>query len=469
MVNILQKSSENIIKGIIFSVFESEGPIPIVCIPEIIPEHQQLLISMKSISLLMGEQVYQDGQEIDSIKYFGILPFPDMQFTGLTYFFLISDESARGKAKAATISLLIKDSMASILYEQMKDLSIFISESANQINKMTTSEQTYEIILRLYETIDSFLNKVRTPISSERNLKILFTGLDASGKTSYLRAIKQKYSELTNIKPTRGVDRYEEQILGKDLMEWDVGGQIKYRQFFLKQADLYLFDTNLLFFLVDMRDSKRFPEMYEFFGKIISILEAFNQYPPIIVNLHKIDPDIECDQEIIQNIPIVIEELLKIGKKFQIKFFKTSIFNPYSLTKSFSEGLSAMSPNREILRSQIRWLAHNINAEAILLLNNSSIILSDYSVDELTKRVSEISAPHFQNLYRTFSEFKLLRKSQAIWQMDEKVILFIRLNLPQEPVFLMCLVKNNAKVFSDLDKVLPEFESRIFPLLKSFL
>lgn len=112
------------------------------------------------------------------------------------------------------------------------------------------------------------MNKVRTPISSERNLKILFTGLDASGKTSYLRAIKQKYSELTNIKPTRGVDRYEEQILGKDLMEWDVGGQIKYRQFFLKQADLYLFDTNLLFFLVDMRDSKRFPEMYEFLVKL---------------------------------------------------------------------------------------------------------------------------------------------------------------------------------------------------------
>ncbi|MHA1672491.1 MAG: ADP-ribosylation factor-like protein, partial [Promethearchaeota archaeon] len=243
----LQDIKEEIIKGIIYSVFETEGPTPIVSIPETIPIHNQLLISMKSISLLMGEQIYQEGKEISTIKYFGILPFPDLFMTSLTFFFLISDEDARGQAKAATISLLINETYTSILYEQMKDLSVLIANSADKINKQTTKDFAYNLILDLYEQIEVYLQKVNAPMSTERNLKILFTGLDASGKTSYLRAIKQKFSELTNIKPTKGVERQEENILGQDIMEWDVGGQLKYRTNFLKQADLYLYDTNLLF------------------------------------------------------------------------------------------------------------------------------------------------------------------------------------------------------------------------------
>ncbi|MHA1776942.1 MAG: ADP-ribosylation factor-like protein [Promethearchaeota archaeon] len=468
-MNRLEKSSENIIQSIIFSVFEREGPIPICCIPAEIPEEQQLLIAMKSISLLMGEQVYQDGQEISSIKYFGILPFPDMEITGLTYFFLISDESARGKAKAATISLLVKNYNASVLYEQMKDLSIFMGDCAKDITKRSNREEIRENILKLYETIDGFLNHVKIPLRKERNIKILFTGLDASGKTSFLRAIKQKYSELTGIKPTRGVERHEEVILGQNLMEWDVGGQMKYRTAFLKQADLYLYDTNLLFFLVDMRDLERFPEMFDFFTKIIRILESFNQYPPVIVNLHKIDPDIEKDPSILDNINQIKSKLAKIAHKFQVKFCKTSIFNPYSLIKSFSAGIGSISPNRDILRGQLKWLANQSDAEAILLLNNSSIIISDYSINEVTKLVSEISAPHFQNLYRTFSDFKLLKKKKAIWQMDKEMIIFIRIDLLEESLYLMALIKSNPKIVEKMDNLVSEFVNRILPLVKSFL
>lgn len=469
MVNRLEESSEKIIHSIIFSVFEREGPIPICAVPENIPEDQQLLIAMKSISLLMGEQVYQDGQEITSIKYFGILPFPDMEITGLTFFFLIQDEDARGKAKAATISLLVKNYHASVLYEEMKDLSVFIADSAEEITKHSNRDEICENMLRLYETIESYFEHVKIPVSSERNLKVLFTGLDASGKTSFLRAIKQKYSELTGIKPTRGVERHEEKILGQNIMEWDVGGQKKYRTAFLKQADLYLYDTNLLFFLVDMKDPRRFPEMCEFFAQIITILKSFNQYPPIIVNLNKVDPDIENQADLMESITQVKNELSKIGKNFQLKFFKTSIFNPYSLIKSFSEGIRIMSPNRDILRGQLKWLSREIEAESVLLLNNSSIILSDYSINEMTRLVSEISAPHFQNLYRTFSDFKLLQRKQAIWQMDKEMIVFLRINYMEESLFLMCLVKTNFQIMEKIEKIIPEFLTRIRPLIKSFL
>ena len=468
MVN-LEAIREEIIKGIIYSVFETEGPTPIVTIPDTIPIHNQLLISMKSISLLMGEQVYQEGKEVSTIKYFGILPFPDLFITSLTFFFLVSDEDARGQAKAATISLLIKDSYSAVLYEQMKDLSVLIASSADKITNQTTKDDANNIILELYEQIDVYLQKANTPMSTERNLKILFTGLDASGKTSYLRAIKQKFSELTNIKPTKGVERQEEQILGQDIMEWDVGGQLKYRTNFLKQADLYLYDTNLLFYLVDIKDKERYNEAFDFLKSIVAILESFNQFPPIVVNLHKVDPDIEENPEIMADLQYLKNHFTLIGKKFQMKFFHTSIFNPYSLTKSFSEGIGAMSPNREILRGQLKWLANQLNAEAVLLINNSSIILSDYSVDVLKGRVSEISAPHFQNLFRTFSDFKLLKRNKAVWRMDDEVIVFIKIDIKLESIYLLCLLKDRFGLVEEIEKILPYFTGRIDPLIKSFL
>ncbi|MHA1563532.1 MAG: hypothetical protein ACTSPA_15630, partial [Promethearchaeota archaeon] len=115
---------------IILSVFEKEGPVPKLCVPNNLSEDNRMIIAMKSISLLMGEQIYQGGNFFDSVKYFGILPFPDLELTGLTYFFLIKDENARGKAKAATISLLVENKRSYFLYENTKQLSIMLAETA---------------------------------------------------------------------------------------------------------------------------------------------------------------------------------------------------------------------------------------------------------------------------------------------------------------------------------------------------
>ena len=60
---------KGIVSGLIFSVFETVGPTPVVCFPEDMDDLSQLAIAMKSISLLMGESVYQEGEQLDSIKY----------------------------------------------------------------------------------------------------------------------------------------------------------------------------------------------------------------------------------------------------------------------------------------------------------------------------------------------------------------------------------------------------------------
>ena len=74
--------------------------------------------------------------------------------------------------------------------------------------------------------LDSIL-KQKAPI--HRNLetedKILFTGLDNSGKTSIIYSLKREISQIALLKPTRQAQRQIFKYLGKQISEWDLGGQ----------------------------------------------------------------------------------------------------------------------------------------------------------------------------------------------------------------------------------------------------
>ncbi len=461
--------NNEIIHGLIFSVFEEEGPVPIVTFPNDMDEMQRFTIAMKSISLLMGDQAYQGGVDIESIKYFGILPFPDYKLTSLTYFFLIADEGARGNAKAATFSLLIKESRSSFIYENMKDLSVFFAESAQEINKDSSKPELQSLMDALLEKISTYIQNIKKPIESSRNIKILFTGLDSSGKTSFLRAIKQKYSELTNIRPTKGIERSEEEVLGVSLSEWDIGGQKKYRQNFLKQADLYLYDTNLLIFLIDIRNVDRFSEALKFFNDILEILRSFKQFPPFIICNHKYDPDITSDSTIEMEYKNLKEKFLQNAPEFQLRFVKTSIFNQYSLNKAFSSGINLISPNRDILRGQLQWLSQKTKAMAMILVDNNNIILSDFSINLQSQKISEMAAPHFKNLYKTFNDFKILKQKSATLQMDENLITFNNIHIDHNQIYLLSLLNNRDKPLNILMESIPEFKKRITPLIESYL
>ena len=127
-----EKDLGNIIKAVVLSIFDEEGPTPRVYWPDDLDESARLLIAMKTISLLMGDETYQDGDDLD-INYFGILPFPDLKLSGLTYFFLIADEKSRGGAMAATITVLIDDENKTFFHENMKYLRVIVDKAATEI------------------------------------------------------------------------------------------------------------------------------------------------------------------------------------------------------------------------------------------------------------------------------------------------------------------------------------------------
>ncbi len=466
--------NSNLIKSIVLSIFNEDGPTPIVYWPNNLDETARLLIAMKTISLLMGDSKYQDGVDIDGINYFGVLPFPDINLIGLTYFFLISDENARGHAKAATITVLINETKSTFFYQNMKYLSILMDKASTQIQAAETLEETKQIMNDLKSELFTFTNEIKDPYSTKRKIKILFTGLDRAGKTSFLYGVKKRYSEIIKTLPTKGVHRSEENVFAEQnstISIWDLGGQMKYRQKYFEQSKIYLYNVDLMYFFIDIQNTERIPEAIDLLKKILHSLKEFQEYPPIIICLNKFDPDIQQYEEIRLNVLRATEQISQLSNKFFLKIFQTSVFIHWSLISAYSYGLSQLSPNRELFRTQLKRLSRQTNSDALLLLNENGIILSNYSKDMISGKVFEISAPHFQTLYKTFKEFKLLKKdfiiSSGISQQSKKLV-FKKIKVDKYNLYLLFFMDKDFGI-ERIEESLPTFSKNIVDLINTYI
>ncbi len=470
----MSKQKSSIIKSIVFSLFDDDGPTPKIYWPETMDESSRLLIAMKTISLLMGDTVYQNGTSTDDVNYFGILPFPDLKLNGLTYFFLIFDPKARGNAKAATLTVLIDEDDRVFFYENMKYLRIIIDSASTKIQMAKTLEENEVILNDLKGELFDFTNEIKDPFSLKRQIKILMTGLDRAGKTSFLHAVKKRYSEIIKTLPTKGVARSEEKIFEEQnstISVWDLGGQKTYREKFLEQRKVYLYNVDLLFYFIDVQDFSRINESVDLFSKVIASLIELEEFPPIVVCLNKTDPDIKKSKDIRANINTITEKISEISERFFVKIFETSIFDGFSLISAYSYGLSQLSPNRELFENQLKHFAKKINSDAILLLNENGIILSNFSRMGISEKVFEISAPHFQTLYKTFKEFKLLKQdfliSSGITDESKKII-FKRIIVEKYNLYLLMFMEKDLNL-DKIEKHLPKFTKNLKILIQTYI
>ena len=471
----MSKQKNSIIKSIVFSLFDDDGPTPKIYWPKTMDESSRLLIAMKTISLLMGDTVYQNGTSTDDVNYFGILPFPDLKLNGLTYFFLIFDPKARGNAKAATLTVLISEDDRVFFYENMKYLRIIIDSAASKIQIAKTFKENEVIMNDLKKELFDFTSEIKDPFSLKRQIKILMTGLDRAGKTSFLHAVKKRYSEIIKTLPTKGVARSEEKIFEEQnstLSVWDLGGQKTYREKFLEQRKVYLYNVDLLFYFIDVQDFSRINESVDLFSKVIDSLIELEEFPPIVVCLNKCDPDVKKSKDIRANINKIIEKINEISERFFIKIFETSIFDGFSLVSAYSYGLSQLSPNRELFENQLKHFAKKINSDAILLLNENGIILSNYSGIGISEKVFEISAPHFQELYKTFKEFKLLKSGKDFLTSgitdESKKIIFKRIVVEKYNLYLLMFMEKDLNL-DKIEKHLPKFSKNLNELIQTYI
>ncbi|MFX0073356.1 MAG: ADP-ribosylation factor-like protein, partial [Candidatus Hermodarchaeota archaeon] len=469
----MTENNVNIIRAIVLSIFDEDGPTPKIFWPNDLEETASFLIATKTLSLLMGDAIYQDGDSIEGINYFGVLPFPDLNLKALTYFFLIADVNARGNAKAATITILVKEDDRAFIYENMKYLRVIMDKTATDIQE-AEEEDLNKIIDRFKEELLEFCKELKEPFDSKRKIKIVYAGLDQAGKTSFLLAIKKKYSEIIKTLPTKGVARSEEKIFKEQnshITVWDLGGQKTYREKYIEQSKYYLYNIDLLFYFIDIQDTGRLNDSIELFIKIINSLDELDEYPPIIVCINKFDPDLKNSKKTKKNYKDITNQIKKHSGKFFIKIFQTSIFDQWSMISAYSFGLSQLSPNRELFRQILKQFAENTNAETLLLLNDKGIILSNYSKNKSSSKVFEISAIHFQSLYKTFKEFKLLKKNYIISSgisEDSKNIIFGKVKLDKYDLYLLLFMEEYHSI-EKIEQYLPDFSRTLNEIISTYI
>jgi len=180
-------------------------------------------------------------------------------------------------------------------------------------------------------------------ITGKSAQKIIVIGLDNAGKTAILNKFGGRLgiSDLANLKPTKGVDRrhIKSENSDLDLFIWDFGGQETFRNKYLKNPEQYFLEVDLLIYVIDLQDSERFPESFEYFEQILKTLTILEEDPFVLIYIHKFDPDLKHDTETLLNIELLKDNLNQSLTSFGYDYeaYLTSIYSLITNEPEFSK------------------------------------------------------------------------------------------------------------------------------------
>ncbi len=211
--------------------------------------------------------------------------------------------------------------------------------------------------------------------------KVVFLGLDFAGKTSIITAITKRFGfeeEVARLKPTRRVARDTFRFLGLEFYRMDFGGQAQYREDYLKNPAKYLSGTDLIFYVIDAQDYNRYIETIDYLDQLLLFFKEEQDYPPICVLFHKMDPQFVKDKIINQKILTLKQALTRYSHDFDIFFFETTIFDIKSIMTAFSSGLSMVFEKMEIVSNLFSEISRNYNSILIALFDAKGITIGEY-------------------------------------------------------------------------------------------
>jgi len=212
----------SIVKGLVFCAYDKLGPQPIYMFPkpfkvkDLGSENKEKIvgkglemslrdymqISIKTLSLLLGDGMLfnKDYALLKQYQYFGVIPFPDFHLTALTFFHFVEVKFDEAPL-ASAFCILVDENQRGFLYNNINRLKNIVIDFFNQFDKKIAEEflpqeQVERHFKSLLKKIITIEKTPATPITSQRKMKILFAGLDDSGKTSFLLSIDRKFSKL---------------------------------------------------------------------------------------------------------------------------------------------------------------------------------------------------------------------------------------------------------------------------------
>ncbi|MEX2754582.1 MAG: ADP-ribosylation factor-like protein [Candidatus Sigynarchaeota archaeon] len=306
--------------------------------------------------------------------------------------------------------------------------------------------------------------------------KILFSGLDFAGKSSIIATVKNEFEKIVNPQPTKLTERSEFTFLGQSIHDWDMGGQRLYRIQYLKRPMIYYADTSILFYVIDVLDEERYDEAIDFLYDTLQLFDKLNVNPLISILFHKYDPDVERDSKknrIELKITALTNKIKVLAYGRDLLFFRTSIFNRYTVIDAFSKTLLNLFPDKNVVDYALQELASKTGANIIIILDDKRNLLgqnivasSDIQYEELVK-LAQNTLLSFLYLNENFQFYPFLKSNYIIIQLEKYSFLWSQIVEEEKKVFYIIVFKDGAN-FDDLLKMdVQSVGKTLIKLLKS--
>ena len=293
-------------------------------------------------------------------------------------------------------------------------------------------------------------------------LKIMVIGLQNVGKTSILYTLEKKYSLLGSLTPTKGIDRSTFKIFGYQVSAWDLGGQEQYRKAYL-QKNILFSETDLMLYCIDIKDQGSELAL-DYYQDILEIFTELNQSPPILLLLHKVDPDIKNDPIIRKKIDGLKKKFQDVSIGFDFIFFETSIYDEWSLINAFSYGLRKLSTKTEVLSHHLTDFAQKILASAIILLNQNGYLIAEYASNEKSAFSCQSVSIQSMYMYLIMKERNIKPEKITVNLKDGEFIVFKEITINMENLFIIfsSKVSRTIELFSEYFPIFAEQTKDIF-------
>ncbi len=291
--------------------------------------------------------------------------------------------------------------------------------------------------------------------------KIIFAGLDNSGKTTIISCLKQSIANLGLVNPTYLVERSKMQYLGYDLIQHDMGGQHMYIQSYLKEPGQYFDQADACIYVVDIQDRDRMYDAVSYFKAILASFSSLAIKPSIHVLLHKAERYLNernaADGKTIENVKSRMSELN--ADSFPLDFIITTIKSPWTITSAFAAIFNTIIGRADQLKQIINKLATATDAEFAALFDQHMIPIAQNAQGKVQDEFVKQATPALLKVKELLEHIKGGRTDRIVVEWDNHE--FILLAVPF--VFPLTLLLVSAMGRIDKERVL----DIALPIIKS--
>jgi len=333
---------KKLIDAVIYTDLHDElGPDPIYWLPPNLPESVRMLVGIKTVTILSGDQ----GSVPDSVL---IIPFPSLKLKGLIRYIEREDKSKRGGFARSAITFLFNEEDDVVFYKYMSYLKAPFDETTRKIIELEKNnvdrEKIFEEITILRDSISKLLEDFRTkeitsPTSKEfpekrikgdkivdYRLKLVVVGDPGVGKTSTILRFTDNAFLRTYV-PTLGVSITEKIFNGKsgviEMILWDIAGQAKFetmRRHFYQGAEAIL----LIF---DLTNRHSFTSIKSWYNDVMKNMEKHH---------HKMMGYIFGNKDDLGTVrKVKLVEALTLAKELNLKYIETSALTGKNVEYAF--------------------------------------------------------------------------------------------------------------------------------------